>query len=166
MSKSLKLYGQTEDDLTVLSGLMQDAAVRVGDMAYDPAVRRFAMVANRFRWEQADAGRKRRPGERVRTGLHFNSVESVALKGVDRGKPDAVLDLLAITWQADADGTGNVTLIFAGGASVRVAVECIDAVLNDLSSAWPARARPAHEHDDRSKEERPETVQDGDASWN
>jgi hypothetical protein len=39
---------------------------------------------------------------------------------------------------------GKVILMFAGGGDLRIDVECLDAVLTDLSERWPARIAPTH----------------------
>ena len=39
---------------------------------------------------------------------------------------------------------GRVILMFAGGGDLRIDVECLDAVLTDLSERWPARLAPSH----------------------
>jgi hypothetical protein len=49
----LKLIALDEEDLAVLSSLLQDAVVRVADMTYLPGQKRFAAVLNRFDWEKA-----------------------------------------------------------------------------------------------------------------
>jgi hypothetical protein len=36
-------------------------------------------------------------------------------------------------------------LSFAGGGDLRAQVECVDAVLADLSEPWPTPRAPAHE---------------------
>ena len=47
---------------------------------------------------------------------------------------------------ADEEDPGGVVLIhLAGDGDIRVEVECIDAVLSDLSDPWPAQASPAHQ---------------------
>ena len=49
----LKLIALDEEDLAVVSSLLQDAVVRVTDMTYLPAQKRFAAIVNRFVWEKA-----------------------------------------------------------------------------------------------------------------
>jgi hypothetical protein len=44
----------------------------------------------------------------------------------------------------DAPG-GDVTLSFAGGGDLKASVECIEAVLADVSNPWPTPRTPAHE---------------------
>ncbi len=38
--------------------------------------------------------------------------------------------------------------MFAGGGDLRIDVECLDAVVADLSERWPARVSPVHGDDD------------------
>ncbi len=132
MAETLRLIGQEADDVPVISALMQDAAVRVDDIAFDARAHRFALVANRYRWE-ADVP------SRTRCALRFDGVIGAQRKGWPADGA-AVLALLAI--RADA---GGVTLDFSGGASVRLVTECIDLVLEDLTGPWGARAVPRHD---------------------
>ena len=143
MKKPLKLIAETAEDLTIMSGLCQDATVKIGDMAYEPKRHLFALVANRYRHE--DRGWFRRPkGSRVRTGLHFTNVLKAQLLGIDLKDKDQVLALLAIRTEALEDGTHALTLDFGGGPAVRLIVETIDAVLSDLGEDWDALTRPNH----------------------
>lgn len=132
MSETLRLIGHEAADVPVISALMQDAAVRVDDIAFDARAHRFALVANRYRWE-ADVP------SRTRSALHFDGVIGAQRKRWP-ADGDAVLALLAI--RAD---DGGVTLDFSGGASVRLETECIDLVLEDLTGPWGARAVPRHD---------------------
>jgi Protein of unknown function (DUF2948) len=40
-----------------------------------------------------------------------------------------------------------VKLIFSGGGTLRLEVECLEAELTDLGPSWPAAARPIHTED-------------------
>ena len=53
--EDLKLIALDPEDLQVLSCHLQDAVIRVGDMAYLRREMRFAAIANRFDWERAAA---------------------------------------------------------------------------------------------------------------
>lgn len=136
----LKLLAQDEEDLKIISAHLQDAVIRVGDMAYLPRRRRFAIVLSRFCWEE---DREHPPGSRVETGLHFDSVLKVQSRDVRQDDPDALAGLLAINYTASPDG-GMIDLVLCGGGLIRLTVECIDASLTDLSEPRPAVARPAH----------------------
>lgn len=133
----LRLIVQDEEDLTVLSALLQDALVRHGDMTYDSRAKRFAMVVSRFRWE-GDAR------ERVRTGLHFNHVLKVQHQRIDLGKQDTVAELLSLRGEEEEGGDATIRFDFAGGGSIRLLADCIDAEARDLGESWTTRRTPDH----------------------
>lgn len=151
-TQALKLIAQDKEDLSVLSAAVQDALLRVGDMVYLPKKKRFAMVVNRFCWEQDHGGPRRKskpPHARVRAGLHFDGVLAVQSKNIAQDRPDGILELLAMEFAAHSDDAENadaglVSLIFSGGGEMRLAVECIDASLADMSKRWPTPNRPEH----------------------
>lgn len=141
----LKLLALDTEDLAVLSAHVQDAVVRVVDMGYARGDRRFALLMNRYDWS---ADQPRSKGLRKRAGLHFNRVENVSYAGFDPAAPEGVLELLALTFIPSVDGvSGIVELAFAGGGTVRLNVECLEARLADLGAAWAAAAKPAHKLD-------------------
>jgi hypothetical protein len=142
--KPLKLLAEDAEDLKVISAALQDAVVKVGDIAYEPAARRLTIAGNRFRWEAA----KGRGGERVRTALQLAGAIHVQARGIRRDSKDALAYLLAIDFEPSAgveDPGGAVIFRFAGDADLRVEVECIDAILADVSEPWPTPRRPGHE---------------------
>jgi Protein of unknown function (DUF2948) len=137
----LRLLAQDEEDLSILSAHLQDAIIRLGDMAYIAKQRRFAAVVSRFCWEGCPEGEK---GTRVHAGLHFDSVLSVKKTKLLREDPDAVAELLAIQFTPEGETGGIIELVLAGGGRIRLEVECIEAQLRDLTEPRPAVARPAH----------------------
>jgi hypothetical protein len=151
----LKLIALDSEDLNVISAHLQDAILRVGDMTYLPAERRFAAIANRFDWSKSsdDAGKTKRsaePFERRRTGLRFERVLSAKLHGIDLKDKRAALALLAITFEPTGGPEtpeGDVTLTFSGGAAIRLNVECVEVALKDLGAAWATKHSPEHPDD-------------------
>jgi hypothetical protein len=139
----LRLVALDQEDLAVVSAHLQDAIVRVGDLAYVPQERRFAIVCRRFDWESTSG----EPPRRRLTGLHFERVQAVRVRGIDRSSPEAVLDLLAITFEERDPPSGTATLIFAEGAAIQVDVECIEMQMKDLGPVWQAESRPSHDID-------------------
>jgi DUF2948 family protein len=146
----LRLVALDQDDLAVISAHLQDAIVRVGDLVYLPQERRFVLVGRRFDWE---AGSDEPPRRRL-TGLHFERVTAVRTRGIERSSPDAVLNLLAITFQARDTPSGTATLIFADGGAVQVEVECIELQMKDLGPVWEAESRPVHDVETNASAER------------
>lgn len=133
----LRLLAEDADDLAVISAALQDAVARIGDIAYEKQARRMTVAFNRYRWE--------RGGERVRAGLQLGSVLDVKARRLRRNARDAVVELLAIAFEPGDPPGGAILLTFAGGGDLRVEVECVDAVLADLTSPWPTPREPAHE---------------------
>jgi hypothetical protein len=143
-SERLKLAAFDEEDLAVISAHVQDAVLKVGDMVYLPGEQRFAIAMNRFTWEKAADG-KRRDYERRRAALSFDRVQAARLSNIDRTRPDAVLELLAIAFETTDAPAGKVTLFFAGGGAVQLDVEVVEARLGDLGAAWATAAKPSHD---------------------
>ncbi|MDB5641519.1 MAG: uncharacterized protein JWN07_836 [Hyphomicrobiales bacterium] len=145
---ALRLIALDPEDLAVMSCNLQDAVVRVADLAFVPAQRRFALLASRFDWVAAEAGRQ----ERCRAGLHFDSVVKVASTGFDRADRQMVLNLLSVSFEEAEAPAGVIELTFSGGAAIRLDVECVDAQMRDLGVRWTARHKPGHAIDDAPAE--------------
>ena len=158
----LKLIAFDADDLHVVSAHLQDAILRIGDMAFLPREKRFAAVLSRFDWAgaiTADVGLKAdgRDMARHQSALRFERVQAARTTGIDLGNPAEVLVLLAISFagRGPEDPSGTLTLTFAGKAAVQLDVECLEAELKDLGPGWKARARPAHPADDDKDQSTP-----------
>jgi len=141
----LKLVALDQDDIGIVSTHLQDAVVKVSDIIWLPREKRLVLGLNRFDWEACgceDPCYKRR-----RTALRFERVNAFRCRNVDPAAKDAVLNLLAVEYAETDAPAGVVTLIFSGGAALRLEVECLECELADLGPTWDARARPVHEID-------------------
>ena len=140
-----RLIAFDADDLEVISAHLQDALVRVGEMAYLPRTKQFAMVAARFDWVGAVV---RKTGslncERCRTGLHFGRVLKVSCLGFHRQDQALILNLLDIGFKETEPPAGYVELIFSAGRAIRLYVECLEAEIRDLGIRWTAKSAPHH----------------------
>ncbi len=145
----LRLSAEDAADLEVISAFLQDAVTKVGDLAFLPSARRFAMVLNRFRWEGETATGKSagalRTHERVRAGLHFENVLKAQARGIRQDHADGVLNLLALRFEELDTPSGIVILTFSGGGELRLEVEALDAHLSDLGLVWPTPNLPEHD---------------------
>jgi hypothetical protein len=126
-----RLWAQDEGDAAVISALMQDACVRLDEIAYDQPHRRFVIMSSRFCWEEQEP-------QRVRAALRIESVTGAKRRNWPE-RSDVPLELLALGVDDE-----EVLLHFAGGAEIRVQVECIDLILEDLGTPHPALTRPQH----------------------
>lgn len=138
----LKFVVLDEEDLEVASTHLQDAVVRVSDVLWRPQEKRVVVALNRFDWEGAQSAKPEY--RRRRTALRFERVLSCKCREIDPAHKDAVLNLLAVEFAETEAPSGVVTLIFSGGATVRLGVECLEAELADLGPSWTAARCPAH----------------------
>jgi Protein of unknown function (DUF2948) len=157
----LRLRAEDSEDLRIIAAVLQDALVAMTDMEFLAGEHCFALVANRFRWENCDVAEAEAPQneqpaeppkeyediafapcrsyERVNCGIRFDGVGSVRCKGIDRNDRGRILELLTIQVEQ-----GAVLLLFAGGSAVRLEGDGITCHLHDLGDPWPTTWRPRH----------------------
>ncbi len=140
---ALKLVALDDQDLSIVSAHVQDAVMKVSDLEYLPSAKRFVLTMNRFAWE-VRTGFFRQHNERRQSVLHFDRVLGAKTTGIARDKPGEVLSLLAISFIEISKPSGIVELIFSGGGTIMLDVECIEARLADIGGAWEATSRPVH----------------------
>jgi hypothetical protein len=127
----LTLIGQTADDLPAISALLQDATLRVADAAWDRRGRRFVLLVNRYRWEATASSR-------VRCALRIETVAAVQRQNWPAGD-EAVLNLLSLAIDGEA-----LVLTLAAGTALRIKIEVIEVVLEDLDAPWATDRVPKH----------------------
>ena len=143
----LRLKALDTEDLAVIAALAQDAVFPATEMTWDRKARRFGLLLNRFRWEDADKARARkRDYERVQSVLVFEDVIRVQTQGVEKSDAEMVYSLLSITFHPGEDGAGRVELTLAGDGAIALEVEALEAVLRDVTRPYvaPSGKAPGH----------------------
>lgn len=156
----LRLLARGPDDLEVLSTLLQDAIIPGEDMTFDKAHGRFVMVANRFCWDMPlVSGVTTESGDpvyqRKLAGVQVHTVSRVMQSGMPSDRKSALFNLLAITVDDAADSVDDtddseglqLSLVFSGGTSLRLFVDEISVLIEDLAAAQPTINQPAHDLD-------------------
>lgn len=144
----LRLAALDAEDLTPLSALVQDAVFPVTEVAWQPRQRRFALLLNRFRWEDAPAAeRRQREFERVRSVLIVENVERVLHQGLERRDGDQILSLLSLGWEPAEAPSGRVVLTLAGDGAIALEVEALEVLLKDVTRPYRAPSGRAPRHD-------------------
>jgi hypothetical protein len=145
--RPLRLIAQDVADLPVLASLVQDAVFPITEMRFDARARRFALLLNRFRWEDRPAAEAaKRPYERVRSLLVIDDVLRLRSSGIDRTDRDTVLSLLTIAFAQGADGMGTLTLTLSGDGGIAIDVEAVNLRLEDVSRPYAAPSGKIPDH--------------------
>lgn len=137
----LRLWATDAEDLQVVSALLQDSVLPASEMRWQKGPRRFAMLLNRFRWEEG--GRR---VERVQSVLTAGDVRGVRGQGVLPGDADTVLSVLSIEWAPGTDADGTLRLTFAGDGLIEIACDCLDVTLRDVTRPYAAPSGKAPGH--------------------
>jgi len=140
----LNLGAVDGEDLKVISSLAQDAVFPITEMSWRPGQGRFAILLNRFRWE--DEGQARHGPERVRSVLAVDNVLKVASQGIDRSDPDMILSLMSVAFEAGEEGAGHVLLTLAGDGAIRLSVDALEITLKDVTRPYRAPSGKTPEH--------------------
>ena len=144
----LRLIAQDGEDLKVISSLVQDAVLPVTELKYDAKRRRFALMLNRFRWEdRSEAEQVGRAYERVRSVMVVEDVLKVRTQGFDRADKDLILSLLSLDFTPGEEGAGRLTLVLAGDGAIALEVEALEVRLDDVTRPYRAPSGKAPRHD-------------------
>lgn len=142
----LKLIALDQEDLQIISAHLQDAIVRVDEIAYLPNESRFAAIVRRFDWTGGDGDNG--VYERRQSALRFEKINNAQYKDIPLGGGgDTALELLAINYEPTDEVGGTITLVFAGGSAIRLAADTIEAELRDLGPVWKTQVKPEHPED-------------------
>ncbi|MDA8740391.1 DUF2948 family protein [Rhodobacteraceae bacterium] len=145
----LNIGALDSEDLTVISAMVQDAVLPIGEISWQANQRRLALLINRFRWEdKTNAERQGRPVERVQSLLVIETVLSVASQGLDRSEKDLVLSVLSITLENADNGDCFLTVTLAGDGALRIRVEAVEVQLRDVTRPYSAPSRKSPNHPD------------------
>ncbi len=130
------------EQVKLLSTHLQDSIIRIGDMVFLEAERRFVCAANRFCWESGE-----KSNQRVLCGFHFDDVEKVRYRGFQQTNKNEFIQLLAICVEDKQEPpAGIIRLFFANEKEIELEVDSVQAYLNDISEMWRAKMRPAHQN--------------------
>jgi hypothetical protein len=132
-SVALKLIAFDSDDLAVVSAHLQDARLTLRDIAWLPTEKRLVLAAQQIAAPNAVLG------------LRFDRVTRVERLNLPGERPDLPLTIVGALFEPAEPPGGRVVLLFAEGRSVRLTVECIEAVLGELGgeeALAPAKMGP------------------------
>ena len=140
MSEELKLKAFDEDGLTIISSLCQDSIIKKNEYDYDEKSKRFAILMSRFCHEAIDK-------QWIRTAVHFDYVENLKTKNINKDDKDETLVLLAIKFDEIEKPSGSITIEFSGNKAINLLVENIEVFLTDIGEPWLTAKKPNHDNE-------------------
>ena len=153
LAGQLRLLARDEDDVLVVSALLQDAIIPGVDMEFNRETSQFILVANRFCWEIPPLDNvKSSDGnpvkERRLCGICIRHVTAVQHHNWPDMRQDALFNVLALRHADMAEQAGKgvgLQFEFSGGSSLRLLTDDIDITLADLYACHPTSLQPAHD---------------------
>ena len=145
--RPLNLGALDQDDLQVVSTLIQDAVFPASEMIWDASQRRFAILINRFRWE--DRSLRDQSGhavERVQTVLSIDNVLGIASQGIERANKDMIFSALSLQFEPEPDAGGTMLLTLAGDGAIKLSVEALEVRLKDVTRPYRALSKTVPDH--------------------
>ena len=145
--RPLNLGAFDQEDLKVVSAMIQDAVLPITEIIWRPKRRRLGLLINRFRWEDKDkAIAQGRPFERVQSLLLVENAMSISSQAIDRKQRDLILSLLSLDMQDAENGDVDILITFAGDGLLKARVEAIEVSLKDVTRPYQAQSRQTPKH--------------------
>ena len=153
LAGQLRLLARDEDDVAVVSALLQDAIIPGADMEFNRKTGQFIIVANRFCWEVSPldgvaSSEGKLVHERRLCGICIRHVTAAQHHNWPDMRQDALFNLLALRHVDMAEQAGEgvgLQFEFSGGSSLRLLTDEIDITLADLDAGHPTSLQPAHD---------------------
>ncbi len=134
----VKLFGNSLNDLRIISALCQDSVGNMEHMHRSKKGKSFSILLNRFRWELLNQEKSERIKTfRIPSVLFFRWVLSVKSKRLKTASFNEKFSLLGIDYK-NFNGSKGLILIFSGGAEILIEVEYLEVFLKDIGSTYSA----------------------------
>ena len=156
-NKIFRVRAESVADLEIVSSMLQDSIVPVGDIKYIPSQKRFFMVCQRFCWELMEDPKYNNevPNEprsqksheleiyqRCLCALVFDEINFVRTKGLNLNNRKQYLNFLAFNLENDC-----LDLVFSGDKTIRLEMNNVSLRAEDIGQSWPTSACPEHRND-------------------
>jgi hypothetical protein len=134
----IKLIAKTQEDLQVISSLLQDGILPIGDFAFLKNDKKAMFAFNRFKHELYAENKNEK--FRCNSVLTVNNVESIKYKNIDFTDRKQILVLLDIEKKED-----NLILNFAENKKIKLIINNFKISIVDTSENWKVDMVPEHE---------------------
>ena len=142
--KALSLRCEKDQDIKVISSLLQDSLVSNTDIYFERTEKTFAFIANRFCWEKVSNNNSELSYYRVLSGVNIQNVISVKQKNlIQKKNNEAALfyNLLTIEYESVSN---EITMVFSQGTSLKLNISQLNIFIRDLEEPYPTQQIPDH----------------------
>ena len=142
--KVLSLRCEKDQDIKVISSLLQDSLVSNADIYFERTEKTFALIANRFCWERVSSKNSDFSYYRVLSGVNIQNVISVKQKNLIQKKNNETAlfyNLLTIEYDSVSN---EIILVFSQGISVKLNISQLNIFMRDLDEPYPTQQIPDH----------------------
>ena len=142
--KVVSLRCEKDQDIKVISSLLQDSLVSNADIYFERKDKTFAFIANRFCWERVSSKNSDFSYYRVLSGVNIQNVISVKQKNLIQKKNNETAlfyNLLTIEYESVSN---EITLVFSQGISVKLNISQLNIFIRDLDEPYPTQQIPDH----------------------
>ncbi len=140
----LKLKATDDDDLEVLSTVLQDAPMPLSEVTFLKEEKRFAALFRRFCYEQVEDAVTDSGLMQVECALVFDDVANASAWDLGGLGGDGLAELMTIVSDKTPDNGVTITLVFHGGGHIKVDAARVAGRLADIGEAQTADRRPRH----------------------
>jgi len=131
----LKLKALEEDDVKIISSLVQDSILPIGDFTFLKPAKQAMFAINRYCHE--DKATK----NRCNSLLTVNNVTNMQIKNIDLTDRKQNLCFLDISVNFDTD---EIIFLFSDNKMIKMDVSKIEITLTDVSEKWSVYDTPRH----------------------
>ena len=142
-NNNLKLIGNNQEDLKVISAYLQDSIVITQNIVFLKKNRIFLMILNRYMWEDLEKG-VFRTNKRVKCAVKLEEVINVKSLNINQKNKNKILEFLAIKSTKNLNETYEIKFFFSGNSIITVVAEAISIFLDDFGKSWNVKHAPKH----------------------
>jgi len=144
VDKVLSLRCEKDQDIKVISSLLQDSLVSNADIYFERKEKTFAFIANRFCWERVSSKNSDFSYYRVLSGVNIQNVNSVKQKNlIQKKNNETALFYNLLTIEYDS-AFNEITLVFSQEISVKLNISQLNIFIRDLDEPYPTQQIPDH----------------------
>ena len=144
VDKVLSLRCEKDQDIKVISSLLQDSLVSNADIFFERKEKTFAFIANRFCWERVSSKNSDFSYYRVLSGVNIQNVNSVKQKNlIQKKNNETALFYNLLTIEYD-NAFNEITLVFSQEISVKLNISQLNIFIRDLDEPYPTQQIPDH----------------------